>query len=292
MKWFKFTLLMVGILLFGSIHGQTPPKLSMQVQKGIGFGADPDLYRILDTNVIDISVNPGSYGDKVVSLSYVIKKDGQVINNLADYGSVDLNLPGVPNYSPNYDPWSVFDDTTFRVKNAQGDIPSMNFCYQDYQRLWPDGLSLRLLVSRKLQLRIVWKVPGTYTIEWVLNERDSAFDNRGRLVSQFIRLTPYIYETFNTKKGAALMKDTMTMVLRAPAMSYVFPDTIDTYDSTVRPLDIKAYSYVDQKGFVAYQVDRANLGSTAYRTVSSNSGLYPYGNICISSTDEIGRAHV
>ena len=288
MKWFKFTLLMVGILLFGSIHGQTPPKLSMQVQKGIGFGADPDLYRILDTNVIDISVNPGSYGDKVVSLSYVIKKDGQVINNLADYGSVDLNLPGVPNYSPNYDPWSVFDDTTFRVKNAQGDIPSMNFCYQDYQRLWPDGLSLRLLVSRKLQLRIVWKVPGTYTIEWVLNERDSAFDNRGRLVSQFIRLTPYIYETFNTKKGAALMKDTMTMVLRAPAMSYVFPDTIDTYDSTVRPLDIKAYSYVDQKGFVAYQVDRANLGSTAYRTVSSNSGLYPYGNICISSTDAQG----
>ncbi len=288
MKWFKFTLLMVGILLFGSIHGQTPPKLSMQVQKGIGFGADPDLYRILDTNVIDISVNPGSYGDKVVSLSYVIKKDGQVINNLADYGSVDLNLPGVPNYSPNYDPWSVFDDTTFRVKNAQGDIPSMNFCYQDYQRLWPDGLSLRLLVSRKLQLRIVWKVPGTYTIEWVLNERDSAFDNRGRLVSQFIRLTPYIYETFNTKKGAALMKDTMTMVLRAPAMSYVFPDTIDTYDSTVRPLDIKAYSYVDQKGFVAYQVDRANLGSTAYQTISSNSGLYPYGNICISSTDAHG----
>ena len=74
MKWFKFTLLMVGILLFGSIHGQTPPKLSMQVQKGIGFGADPDLYRILDTNVIDISVSPGSYGDKVVSLSYVSRR--------------------------------------------------------------------------------------------------------------------------------------------------------------------------------------------------------------------------
>ena len=287
MKWFKFTLLMVGILLFGSIHGQTPPKLTMQVQKGIGFGADPDLYRILDTNVIDISVNPGSYGNKVVSLSYVIKKDGQVINNLADYGSVALHLPGVPNYSPNYDPWSVFDDTTFQVRSAQGSIPGKEFCYQSNQGNWPDGLSLNLLSSRNLRLFIVWKVPGTYTIEWVLNERDSAFDNRGRLESQFIRLTTNIYESFKTKVGAAIMMDTMTMVLRQPTMSYVFPDTIDTYDSTVRPLDIKAYSYVDQKGFIAYQIDRADLGSTAYRQVSAST-LYPYGNICIASTDALG----
>ena len=287
MKWFKFTLLMVGILLFGSIQGQTLPKLNMQVQKGIGFGADPDLYRILDTNVIDISVYPGSYGDKVVSLSYVIKKDGQVINNLADYGSVELSLPGVPNYSPNYDPWSVWNDTVFKVTNAQGDIPSMFFNYKSDQGNWPDGISLRLLVSRNLRLSIAWKVPGTYTIEWVLNERDSVYDNRNRLISYAIPLTPYIFESFKTTKGAAIMMDTMTMVLRQPTMSYVFPDTIDTYDSTARPLDIKAYSYVDQKGFVAYQIDRADLGSTAYRPVSGST-LYPYGNVCIASTDALG----
>ena len=289
MKWFKFTLLMVGILLFGSIQGQTLPKLNMQVQKGIGFGADPDLYRILDTNVIDIKVYPGSYGDKVVSLSYVIKKDGQVITNLADYGSVALYLPGVPNYSPNSDPMSIFNDTTFRfqVKDAKGRIPGKDFCFQSNQGYWPDGISLRLLVSRNLRLSIVWKVPGTYTIEWILNERDSAYDNRNRLVSQFIPLTPYIFESFRTDSGAVIMMDTMTMVLRKPTMSYVFPDTIDTYDSTVRPLDIKAYSYVDQKGFVAYQVDRADLGSTAYQPITSST-LYPYGNICIASTDALG----
>jgi len=285
MKFFKFTLLMVGILLFGSIQGQTLPKLNLQVQKGIGFGADPDLYRILDTNVIVISVDPGGYGNKVVSLSYVIKKDGQVINNLSDYGSVSLFLPGTSNYQPFF----IFPDTTYEVLNAQGSIPSKEFCYNTYHGNYPDGLSLNLMATRSLRLSVVWKVPGSYTIEWELNERDSTFDAKGRPLTELVHLTTNIDEAFLTKKGAVILMDTMTMVLRKPEMTYQFPGTIDTYDSIVSPLDIKAYSYVDQKGFVAYRVEYADFNSSNYTLVSSGTGLYPYGSICIASTDAQGN---
>ncbi|MBP5395601.1 MAG: hypothetical protein J6Y34_01230, partial [Bacteroidales bacterium] len=285
MKWFKFTLLMVGMLLCTSILGQTLPKMSMQVQKGIGFGADPDLYRILDTNVIDLSVKPGSYGNKVVSLDYVIKKDGQVINNISDYGSVSLFLPGTSNYQP----LIVFPDTTFQVLQSQGSIPGRYFCYNTYHGEYPDGLSLNLLASRTLRLSIAWKVPGTYTIEWFLHERDTAYDKKGRVVSEYVHLTTYIDESFLTNKGALIMKDTLTMVLKKATMTYRFPNLIDTYDSIASPLEIKANSYVDQKGHVAYRVEYASPGSYAYGLISSRSGLAPYGNICIASTDAQGR---
>ncbi|MBQ2488351.1 MAG: hypothetical protein II525_00875, partial [Bacteroidales bacterium] len=138
--------------------------MSMQVQKGVGLGATPDLYRVYDTNVVDISVSPGDYGDKVVSLDFVIKRDGQVINNLSDYGWVTLFLPGTSNYKPKI----VFPDTTFQVTQSQGAIPSREFCYNSYHRNYPDGLSLNLLRGRKLRLTFVWKVSGTYTVEWIL----------------------------------------------------------------------------------------------------------------------------
>nr|MCR5190518.1 hypothetical protein [Bacteroidales bacterium] len=284
MKLFKFTLLMAGIILYGSILGQTLPSMSMQVQKGVGLGATPDLYRVYDTNVVDISVSPGDYGDKVVSLDFVIKRDGQVINNLSDYGWVTLFLPGTSNYKPKI----VFPDTTFQVTQSQGAIPSREFCYNSYHRNYPDGLSLNLLRGRKLRLTFVWKVSGTYTVEWILRQRDSAYDAKGNLLSEYVHLTTNIDESFLTKKGAVLLQDLITMQLIAPAMTYRFPDTIDVNDNIDRVLDIAANCYVAQKGFVAYRVEHAPFGSSSYNVISSGSGLDPYGHICITSTDKNG----
>ena len=178
-----------------SLMGQTliQPVLTTLVPNSISTASNPDLYEVGVAQTAELWIDAGDFGDSLVSMDFQIKKDGQLVSNIADYGYLRISVPAMASGS--------FRDTTYGIATASDCIPGPNYGYGAYSF---DGLTLGLLSGKKLTLTFQWNTPGVYTIEWnlvrrVLTSSSNRIPVNGGAVCR------------NTSAGNVLLSDVMTM---------------------------------------------------------------------------------
>ena len=223
---------------------------------------DSTMYRAYDTNIVNLMVTNGAYGDSLVSLYYTFKKDGQIISNLSDYGAMSVKLPTTPGL-----PLST--DTTYEISTTVDVIPGSTYGYPGYPM---DGFTLNLFGGRNIELDIQWFKPGKYTLEWFLVQRALNASSVVTKIGNSAIVT-------NSTMGDTILSDSLVMNVIVPDFTYPFPTLLDTENVVITTLDITANSYADQNGYMGYQAFQAPLESTSYSDITSSLANYLDVNI-------------
>ena len=116
-----------------------------------------------DNNSYDINIEAGSVDNMKVGIDYEIRRNGELVDNVANYGRVYFSTDV-----------ARMNNSFGRVlTNAEGSIPANTFRVIYYQY---DYFYMNFLSSTTNHLNVTWNEPGEYEIIFNLRQREGGSD--------------------------------------------------------------------------------------------------------------------
>ncbi|MCQ2263230.1 MAG: T9SS type A sorting domain-containing protein, partial [Bacteroidales bacterium] len=130
---------------------------------GFDFDTTQFAEELGDTSMFDVTLIGGELSNRKVAIDYEITRNGEIIDNIADYGTV--------NFATEYADIHQFVGRD--LINGVGSIPASTFriIYYQYTYWYLDFLN-----QAASRLTAQWNVPGEYKIKFYLREREGGED--------------------------------------------------------------------------------------------------------------------